>query len=251
MNSASFRSLRTKNHRARGFTLVELLIVITIIIVLAAIVFTVTQNIRRSATKVADMNNLRSLSNAAMAAGSDNAGRLPTLHSGSYAPYWLVGRATLESYGINKEGCYIPRKGVFGGAPNYDWWYVQGSDTAVPIHYVYFANDAEGTSSPWFTQGTVVKPKKEEYRGAIPYETIMQDPRKAFPRTFSDDSWYPVLWSSLIREFPGSDPIAPLVDHDNEPLGMNVMYMDGSSEWKDAKTTKVRYSHGQGLKLMW
>ena len=251
MNHSSHHHSDPNKRRTRGFTLVELLIVITIIIVLAAVVFSVTQNIRRSATKAADMNNLRSLANAAMAAGADNAGRLPSLHSGSYAPYWLVGRSTLQSYGINKEGCYFPRKGVVGGSPNYDWWFKVGGESGVPIHYVYFANDAEGNSNPWFTQGTVVQPKKEEYRGAVPFDTIIQDPKKAFPRTFSDDSWYPVLWSSLISDFPGRETIAPLVDNKKKPLGMNVMYLDGHSEWKDAKNTKVRYTHPQGLKLMW
>jgi prepilin-type N-terminal cleavage/methylation domain-containing protein len=235
----------------RGFTLVELLVVIVIIIALAFVSFTVTRSARRSAVKVADMSNLRSLANAVMAAGSDSAGKLPKLHSGSYAPYWVVGRATLESYGINKEGCYFPRPGVVGGAPNYDWWYKLGSDTAVPIHYVYFANDAEGSSSPWYTQGTVVKPKREEYRGGIPYDTIILDSRKAFPRSFSDDSWYPVLWSSLISDFPGRSTIAPLMDSKNKPLGLNVIYLDGHAEWKDARTTQVRYTHPQGLKLMW
>ena len=241
----------SSSRRTGAFTLVELLVVITIIIVLAAVTFTVTRNVRRSATKVADMNNLRSLSTAVMAAGADNAGRLPKLHSGSYAPYWLVGRSALQSYGIYKEGCYIPRKGVVGGASGYDWWFKVGSESGVPVHYVYFANDAESNQSPWFLQGSVMKPKESEYRGAIPYDTITTDPRKAFPRTLSDDAWYPILWSSLISDFPGRDTIAPLVDHREKPLGMNVMYLDGHSEWKDARTTSVRYTHNHGLKLIW
>ena len=234
--------------RRRGFTLIELLVVITIVIVLAVIVVAITGKVRQNAAKIADMQNLRSLSTAAMAAGSDSGGRLPLFHGNSYAPYWVVGRATLESYGIFKENCYIPRKGVVGGAPNYDWWFKVGSDSQVPIHYVYFANDK---SSPWWTGGSLVKPIEAEYRGSIPFETIIEDSNKAFPKSFSDDAWYTVLWASMISEYPGRDPIAPLVDRNDEPLGLNVIYLDGSAEWRDAKTTKVRYTHSSGLKLMW
>jgi prepilin-type N-terminal cleavage/methylation domain-containing protein len=233
----------------RGFTLVEVLVVITIIIVLAVIVVGITRNVKKSALKVADMANLRSLSTAAMAAGKDSGGRLPELHGGSYAPYWLVGRAILQSYGIYKEACYIPRKGVVGGAPNYDWWFKVGSESQVPVHYCYFASD---TNPPWYKRGgNLVKPTKNEYRGSTPYETIIQDDNRAFPRSFADDAWYTVLWSSMISEFPGRDPIAPLVDSKGKPLGLNVIYLDGSAEWKDAKTTKVRYTHSAGLKLIW
>jgi prepilin-type processing-associated H-X9-DG protein len=235
----------------KGFTLVEILVVIVIVIVLAGVALTISKNASRSATKVADMNNLRSLAAAVMAAGGDNAGRLPKIHNNNSAPYWIVGRATLESYGIYKEACYIPRKGVVGGAPNYDWWFKIGSDTQVPVHYVYFANDAQGAETPWFQQGNLTPPTKAEYRGAIPYETIITNPSKAFPKNFTDDAWYNVLWAGLVRDYPGSDTVAAVVDNQGKPLGMNIMYLDGHVEWKDARSTKVRYTTNQGLKVFW
>ena len=123
-----------------------------------------------------------------MAAGDDNAGQLPSFHGSSYAPYWVIGRAKLESYGIYKEACYIPRNGVQGGPPDYDWWYKIGSESQVPIHYVYFANDAPPGAAAWFQKGgEVEKPTKNEYRGSTPYETIIKDPSKAFARNCSRD----------------------------------------------------------------
>ena len=254
MNHSSHHHSDPNKRRARGFTLVELLIVITIIIVLAAVVFSVTQNIRRSALKVADMNNLRSLSNAAMAAGSDNAGRLPAIHAGTDrkagsnpAPYYLVGRNTLESYGINKESCYIPRKGVLGGAPNYSFWTMFGEDSQTPVHYNYLANDAPTGVSPWFS-GTLVTPTEAEYRGAIEYKEIIKDKNKAFPRNFTDDAWYPILWTGLARDWNG-EHLAAVMDK-GKPLGVNVMYLDGHTEWVDKTKMKVRYTNG-ALKVYW
>jgi prepilin-type N-terminal cleavage/methylation domain-containing protein len=257
-----FRIARKNHHPAQnhaGFTLVELLVVITIIVVLAGITFTATQRVRRSALKVTDMSNLRSLATAAMAAGGDNGGRLPAIHAGTdakadtnSAPYYLIGATSLMTYGINKEACYIPRKGVVGGGPLYEWWDKFGLDSQTPTHYNYFANDAPTGKTPWFLKqaGAVVKPTKAEYRGATPYEVIIEDPTRAFPRNFTDDAWYPVLWSGLCREFPGSDPVAALMEN-GKPLGMNIIYLDGHAEWVPISKGKIRYKLSNGLQIYW
>jgi prepilin-type N-terminal cleavage/methylation domain-containing protein/prepilin-type processing-associated H-X9-DG protein len=234
--------------RSAGFTLVELLVVITIIVVLAGISFTATRSLRLSASKVADMQNLRSLSAAAMAAGSDNAGRLPTIHPANQsAPYWLQSRETLQSYGITKEACYAPTRDIYGGAPTYAWWYNYGSST--PTHYVYFASDGATKTSSWFMGGNVIPPSKSEYRGAIPYEDIIKDYSKAFPRTITDDAWYPVLWAGLCRDYAGTPTVAA-INQNGKPLGLNTMFLDGHAEWVPYAKMKTRYTAGS-LKLLW
>ena len=62
-----------------GFTLVELLVTITIIIVLAALVFTVTGKIRASAQQANAMSSLRQIGIANVAYCSENNGYLNTI----------------------------------------------------------------------------------------------------------------------------------------------------------------------------
>lgn len=232
--------------RKKGFTLIEILIVITILIVFAGVVMAVTRKVQISANKAADMQRLRSLATAAMAAGSDNAGRLPSLHSGSYAPYWLVSRTVLESYGITKEACYAPTRNITGGWPEYKWWYMDPSGT--PVHYVYFANDGSLPGNGWFMQGSVVKPDKKDYRGGTPYEEIIKDKTKAFARGMTDDAWYPVLWAGLCRDYGGTRVGA--ITENGKVLGMNLVYLDSHAEWIPMSRMKVRYTSGS-LGLLW
>lgn len=243
------RPLRRSARRTRpGFTVVELLITITIVIVLAALSVGFTRKIRTNAAKVKDMNNLRNLALAAMASGADSAGRLPSLHSTSYAPYWLSARNILESYGISKTMCYAPTTGITGGAPDYKWWYMDPSGT--PTHYVYFANDGSTKDNGWCSKGNLRPPSQQEYRGAIAYQDIIKDSSKAFARNIDDNVWYPILWAGLCRDYTGSPRTAALLDNDGEAIGINVMYLDGHCEWVPGNKLQPRFTAG-GLKLFW
>lgn len=235
-------------HKIRGFTLLELLVAVSVIIALAGVVVGASRSAQRAAAKVSDMNNLRNLATASTALGSDNVGRLPTLHPHAQsAPYWLLSREILQTNGIYKENCYAPGRNIYGGAPNYDWWFNYGDGT--PTHYVYFANDAAVPTNAWFLRGKVTPPSKSEYRGAIPYDQIMRDPTKAFARSITDDAWYPVLWAGLVRDFSGTPRVGAIM-HDGEALGVNVMYLDGHAEWVPKNLMKPRYTAGK-LTVLW
>lgn len=238
----------------RGFTLVELLVCISIVVVLAALAVSVAVGARTSAAKVVDMSRLRSLSLAAMTAGNDNAGRLPQIHSGAKAgssnsaPYWLADNAYLESNGIYKEACYAPGKNIYGGAPKYDWWRLD-QPKGTPVHYAYFANDGNLASDAWFLKGKVTPPDMSEYRGSIPYETIIKDASKAFVRCVGDDSWYTVLWAGLCRDYAGTPTVAAIMK-DGKPLGVNIIHLDGHGEWVPKDKIKLRYTAGS-IKISW
>jgi prepilin-type N-terminal cleavage/methylation domain-containing protein/prepilin-type processing-associated H-X9-DG protein len=71
-SNGSPSSLRT------GFTLVELLVVITIIIALASVVFFVTQKVRSNALAAVSLQNMRQIGPFLVAHATDNGGRLPS-----------------------------------------------------------------------------------------------------------------------------------------------------------------------------
>jgi prepilin-type N-terminal cleavage/methylation domain-containing protein len=74
--------------KARGFTLTELLITITIIVILAAIVFTMSARSINSAHKAVCITNLRGIGNALKICITDRNGRLPgPLAAGQTARY--------------------------------------------------------------------------------------------------------------------------------------------------------------------
>ena len=75
---------QSPNLRRKGFTLVELLVAITIIIVLAGIVFTVTGTIRKSANRAVTICNMRQIGVAMISFTSDK-GRFPGVNTD---PVW-------------------------------------------------------------------------------------------------------------------------------------------------------------------
>lgn len=93
MNTPSHPSSRTA-----AFTLVELLTVIAIIGVLAAIIIPVVGKVRQSANKTTCASNLRQIGVALNSYIADHKGRLP-----GYDPIpWQSGGNTYSSYGLNR-----------------------------------------------------------------------------------------------------------------------------------------------------
>lgn len=72
----------------RGFTIVEILVVITIVVVLAALTFNLSSRAMNSAHKSVCVTNMRGISNAMQIFASENNGRLPgPLNTGQTAQY--------------------------------------------------------------------------------------------------------------------------------------------------------------------
>jgi prepilin-type N-terminal cleavage/methylation domain-containing protein len=74
--------------RARGFTLVELMVCIVIVICLAAMVFGLTRNAMAKSKMTASSTKVRDLGVRVMAYTQDNAGQLPVWKDSSQDLYW-------------------------------------------------------------------------------------------------------------------------------------------------------------------
>ena len=71
--------MKSPNHSPRGFTLVEMLVVITIIVVLATISFSVSHRMLASSKAAKSMENMRQVAALVVSSASDNGGKLLAL----------------------------------------------------------------------------------------------------------------------------------------------------------------------------
>jgi prepilin-type N-terminal cleavage/methylation domain-containing protein len=96
--------MRQHKHPHEGFTLVELLTVIAIIGVLAAILIPVVGKVRENAQRASDLANIRSIGQAALVYAQEHSGNLPATNipaaagSTGFVPVGTSATTTLYSY---------------------------------------------------------------------------------------------------------------------------------------------------------
>ena len=240
----------------KAFTLVELLVVVAIIVVLAALVFTVSGRMTKMAHRADSVNDLRTLANLVIAGANENSGQFPVLHKGMNNPHHFnkrnpdnaaldAGLLTLEDLiegGLTQDTAFCMANKRWSSRADHFWYEFGGGRTAV-FSYVYIANDngwADDNSR--FVRPTD-DPRLAQFGRSI--GSLHATPSSAF----DDRVWYPYLWADVCRQF-GDDFLANHMDSNGEVEGMNVVHMDGHCEWKNGRDIKERFSSGS-LKFYW
>lgn len=102
------RAAHHASKRSPGFTLVEILVVIAVMAILAAILFPVFAQTRARARQASCASNLSQIGRAGMMYVMDHDERFPTCYYTSGPPYVVDPRTSLQPYIKNYDVLYCP-----------------------------------------------------------------------------------------------------------------------------------------------
>ncbi len=208
--------------RRRAFTLIELLIVVAIIAILAAMLLPALNRTKMVAKQVQCMNNLRNWTLASLMYAGENAGWLPARELAApalYAPN-VVGaafRGQIEPYGLKETSNFCPEGAVrpqdqsqcypmYGGSMGYMYYaYLVGSAGPRTPQKINDTQDQNGRPSLLFAD------INRMWSPTDPLHTNHRNPSK--PVTVIPTEF---LWLQLYCGIP---------------RGLNNAYLDGHVEW--------------------
>jgi prepilin-type N-terminal cleavage/methylation domain-containing protein/prepilin-type processing-associated H-X9-DG protein len=219
-------------HSRRAFTLIELLTVIAIIAILAAILIPVVGQVRESARRAKCMSNIRQLGLALHMYAHEHDGRLPVMNpSPPWA--WDVNRDILEhlsDQGRDRDIFFCP-----SGTPNDGdvFWNYPGHYRVTG--YVVMIPGAGRVNPIWVNRTLDPEPyvfQGETHHPSAAQRELVADGTVSVGRNFSD--------------VPGGG--AGVVDRTNHlddsgvAAGGNICFLDGHVEWRPFNQMRIRTS---------
>lgn len=241
MTGFSYRTVYTAPRRKRrGFTLVELLVVMAIIAMMIGMIFPAVQGMKEKANVVICTGNLKQLHNGMMAFAADHDGRCPLNENnasgmmfGVQKPNWIQGFALTGSNGflsitMGSLWPYVNDVRVYVCPSRPDREFIRSYSMA---GYFSGADDVKTRVVPAFNKITHARAQKF-IEAERPAQTMMltEENPPGYPpedgRTFLNDGYF--AHEDPHREMPGSyhqaDPFTLLNGKDN------VVFVDGHTE---------------------
>jgi prepilin-type N-terminal cleavage/methylation domain-containing protein/prepilin-type processing-associated H-X9-DG protein len=215
--------MREPSHRrtaARGFTLVELLVVIGIIALLISILLPALGRAREQGNQIKCLSNLRQLGTAFVMYTNDNKGRYP-FHAdigGTQREDWIYWQASRK---LSESAIALHL-----GASNPEVFRCPSDDTdnrprvlTEPYHYSYTFNYLFSSNGP-------IKPKYAAVRNSTTKIILVEESELSA----DDGNWHPTLVGTNVENFlavrHGRRPAKDGVGFDDDRLG-NVAFADG------------------------
>lgn len=227
------------NRKRDGFSLIEMLVVIAIIALLAAMLIPLIGGVIEKGRRTSCSTNLKNLSAIMTSSATDHNDLYPRLHlEANRSPYWFdqkVRELNLVDYGLDREICYCPSNKKLWNRD--DFWNWGGGTKESVWGYAYLAAD-----TPW--------PKYYTYPD---YEDVPKD--EIFAKRTTDIPSDPIIWTDLNRqlgEFGWFGPGRQGANHlkGSRPAGANEAFMDGHIKWVDWSEMGKRME-GSSLQLYW
>ncbi|MHB1158021.1 MAG: type II secretion system protein [Phycisphaerales bacterium] len=232
-------------HIEHGFTLVELLVVISIIALLIAILLPSLKKARTIALSAVCAANLHQLSVTAMSYASDHSGYLPQVYDGNLAipvidRTWFGKLATYVPLGAIAD---LSHRSIYLCPTNPKWWPIN-SATSKYVNYgwnYYFGwintNSYVGTSDPDYLR----RPMRIS-DVAYPASTILIGDHTSVPRSGGEFFDYGLNY----YELDYSDPGYKAVDVDFHLGGGQFLMTDAHVRWIARPENKTVLINGQG-----
>lgn len=232
----------------RGFTLVEVLVVIAILITLGALVFMGIGKATTAARKTESINNIKQLSAISVADAGDNGGIFPEVHYGNL-PFWFS-QVWRDEAGITREMAYCSANECWTkegrdicATPKLDLWDYQGTEESSIFGYACLTYNPIWSEQGSFAQPdnwTIIEKRVRDQDGEI---------RWVPERTTQPDVAYPILWIDIATTW-NNRIIGNFMKNERDFEGTHVGYLDGHVEWVNAKQMQRRFS-SPGVSLFW